>query len=138
MVSLNIALLKDRFEICVLGGIATFDDLEVTGMVVGAQLIVSCKDDDDFMHMGSSEDFNIHPYPRTGNLRDANTGFTYHGKSTGVKKVLDAFANALKNEGGRSDKSGIFNFGEDEEEEETAQAPVILSATDFASWPIGA
>jgi len=130
--------LEGTTEVAVVGGVATFDDLEVTGMAVGAKLIVSCKDNDDFMHTGTSEDFNVHPYPRTGNLKDANTGFTYEGKSGGVKKVLDAFANALTKEGGRTGKSGIYNFEEDEEEEETAQKPVLLTAADFASWPIGA
>jgi hypothetical protein len=43
-------------------------------MATGAQLVVSCKDDKDFMHQGTSDDFNVHPYPRTGNLKDATTG----------------------------------------------------------------
>ena len=121
------------------GGVATFDDLQVTGMATGAQLVVSCKDDQDFMHMGTSDDFNVHPFPRTGNLKDANTGFTYKGTAKNVQKVLAAFANALGKEGGPQAKSGQFNFEEDEDvEEATVMEPVILTADDFAAWPISA
>merc|ERR1712173_70710 len=87
--------LEGTTEVAVTDGVATFDDLQVTGMATGAQLVVSCKDDQDFMHMGTSEDFNVHPYPRTGNLKDAKTAFTYSGNAKNVQKVLAAFANAL-------------------------------------------
>jgi len=46
--------LEGTTEVPVVDGVASFDDLQVTGMTTGAQLIVSCKDDKDFMHMGSS------------------------------------------------------------------------------------
>jgi len=130
--------LEGTTEVTVTDGVATFDDLQVTGMAVGAQLVVSCKDDDDFMHMGTSDDFNVHPYPRTGNLKDAKTAFTYSGNAKNVGKVLNAFANAIQKEGG-STREFDWDWAEpiNETEEETeGPSRVILTEEDFASWPI--
>jgi len=130
--------LEGNTEVAVVNGVATFDDLQVTGMATDAQLVVTCNDDQDFMHMGTSDNFNVHPFPRTGNLKDAKTDFTYEGQAKGVQKVLAAFAKALANEkGARTDRHGHFIFEEEEEEEdETATDPVILTAENIASWPI--
>merc|ERR1712013_286047 len=126
-------------EVAVTDGVATFDDLQITGMAVGAQLVTSCKDDQDFMHMGTSDDINVHPFPRTGNLKDAKTAFTYNGNAKNVGKVLNAFANAIQKEGG-STRDFDWEFPEtnetEEETEEDRPAPVILTDKDFASWPI--
>ena len=118
-----------------LDGVATFDDLQVTGMATGAQLVVSCKDDQDFLHMGTSDDFNVHPFPRTGNLKDAKTGFTYNGDAKNVGKVLTAFANALQKEEGSKPKAFEESVNMTEEDTEI-HARVILSAEDIATWPI--
>ena len=121
-----------------LDGVATFDDLQITGMAVGAQLVTSCKDDQDFMHMGTSDDINVHPFPRTGNLKDAKTAFTYNGNAKNVGKVLNAFANAIQKEGG-STRVFDWEFSEEEETEEDSPVPVdavILTDRDIASWPI--
>jgi len=125
-------------EVAVTDGVATFDDLQITGMAVGAQLVTSCKDDQDFMHMGTSDDINVHPFPRTGNLKDAKTAFTYNGNAKNVGKVLNAFANAIQKEGG-STRVFDWEFAEEEETEEDSPAPVTsinLTERDFASWPI--
>jgi len=89
--------------------------------------------------MGTSEDFNVHPYPRTGNLKDAKTAFTYNGNAKNVGKVLNAFANAMQKEGNNNGR--VFEWDWDESENETqedAERPgrVILSEEDFATWPI--
>jgi len=129
--------LEGTTEVAVVDGIATFDDLQITGMAVGAQLVTSCKDDQDFMHMGTSDDINVHPFPRTGNLKDAKTAFTYNGNAKNVAKVLNAFANAIEKEGG-STRVFDWEFANETEEEpeEDRPAPVILTDADLSSWPI--
>jgi hypothetical protein len=132
--------LEGTTEVAVVGGVASFDDLQITGAATGAQLVVSCKDNDNFMHMGTSEDFNVHPYPRTGNLKDAKTGFTYKGSAKDVKNVLTAFANALQDDAAADQKSVFsfddFSFDEAASEEASTQSPVFLTSNDFAAWPI--
>ena len=92
------------------------------------------------MHMGTSEDFNVHPYPRTGNLKDAKTGFTYKGSAKEIKNVLTAFANALQDDAAADQKSAFsfddFSFDEATSEEVSSQSPVFLTSKDFAAWPI--
>merc|ERR1712073_200006 len=70
------AALSGVTEVAVVDGEANFAELEVTGEVTGSQLMVSCSDADDFNHVGASGDFNVHRYPRTGNLKETSQKFS--------------------------------------------------------------
>jgi len=86
------ATLGGTTEVPVVDGKATFTDLEVTGTVTGGMLVVSCSDEDEFNHIGTSEEFNVHAYPQTGQLKETTSGFTYKGPSKNVESVVEAMA----------------------------------------------
>ena len=113
-------------------GEAVFTDLVVTGMATGARLEVSCQDDQDFSQIGTSVEFNVHPFPRTGNLKETSVDFSYSGQAKHVQKVMNAFAAALTEDGTSSARKRRAL----EYEEVEAAAPVLLSAETVASWPI--
>jgi len=78
-------------EVAVVDGEANFSELEVTGEVTGSQLMVSCSDADDFSHVGASGDFNVHRYPRTGNLHGTTQKLTFKGEGKQMNTLLAAF-----------------------------------------------
>merc|ERR1712226_1444836 len=90
------AALEGTTEVPVVDGKASFDDLEVTGSVVGSQLMVSCSDADNFNHVGTSGDFNVHPYPRTGNLKETHQKFTFKGNGAALNNIIKGVADIIK------------------------------------------
>ena len=83
-------------EVAVVDGEANFADLEVTGEVTGSQLMVSCSDADDFSHVGASGDFNVHRYPRTGNLLNTKQKFSFNGDGQKLKNVISALGDFIQ------------------------------------------
>jgi len=83
-------------EVAVVDGEANFSELEVTGEVTGSQLMVSCSDADDFSHNGTSGDFNVHRYPRTGNLKETNQKFSFKGDGQKLKNVIAAMGEFIQ------------------------------------------
>merc|ERR1719180_57744 len=83
-------------EVAVVDGEANFAELEVTGEVTGSQLMVSCSDADDFSHVGASGDFNVHRYPRTGNLKETNQKFSFKGDGQKLKNVIAAMGEFIQ------------------------------------------
>merc|ERR1712209_333684 len=90
------AALSGVTEVAVLDGEANFAELEVTGEVTGSQLMVSCSDADDFNHVGASGDFNVHRYPRTGNLKETSQKFSFKGDGQKLKNVMAAMGDFLQ------------------------------------------
>jgi len=82
--------------VAVVDGEANFADLEVTGEVTGSQLMVSCSDADDFSHVGASGDFNVHRYPRTGNLLNTKQKFSFNGDGQKLKNVISALGDFIQ------------------------------------------
>merc|ERR1712200_198425 len=64
--------------------------------VAGSQLMVSCSDADDFNHVGASGDFNVHRYPRTGNLKETSQKFSFKGDGQILKNVMAAMGDFLQ------------------------------------------
>merc|ERR1712226_544003 len=79
-------------EVAVVDGEANFADGEVTG----SQLMVSCSDADDFSHVGASGDFNVHRYPRTGNLLNTKQKFSFNGDGQKLKNVISALGDFIQ------------------------------------------
>lgn len=77
-------------------GKASFDDLEVTGSVVGSQLTVSCSDADNFSHVGTSGDFNVHPFPKTGNLKETHQKFTFKVDGAALSNIIKGVADIIQ------------------------------------------
>ena len=90
------AALSGVTEVAVVDGEANFAELEVTGEVTGSQLMVSCSDADDFNHVGASGDFNVHRYPRTGNLKETSQKFSFKGDGQKLKNVMAAMGDFLQ------------------------------------------
>jgi len=90
------ATLEGTTEVPVVDGKASFDDLEVMGSVVGSQLTVSCSDADNFSHVGTSGDFNVHPFPRTGNLKETHQKFTFKGDGAALSNIIKAVADLIQ------------------------------------------
>lgn len=63
-------------------------------MTQGA-LDVSCSDADEFNHVGTSPEFNVHPYPETGNLKNTDTAFNYKGDAKTLASIMEALAAAM-------------------------------------------
>jgi len=80
----------------VIGGIATFDDVQVTGSLMDATLEASCSDMADFMETTTSQPFTTHPYPRTGHLRSNKGNFNYKGTAGAISSVLDSLKEAVE------------------------------------------
>ena len=80
----------------VVDGEANFSELEVTGEVTGSQLMVSCSDADDFSHNGTSGDFNVHRYPRTGNLKETSQKFSFKGDGQKLRNVMEAMVGVIQ------------------------------------------
>ena len=55
----------------------------------------NCENPTDFGAVTFSDTFNVHPYPKTGNVRDASAAFSYEGAIQDVDSVLEAFAGTL-------------------------------------------
>ena len=83
-------------EVAVVDGEANFSELEVTGEVTGSQLMVSCSDADDFSHNGTSGDFNVHRYPRTGNLKETSQKFSFKGDGQKLRNVMEAMVGVIQ------------------------------------------
>ena len=75
--------------------VAVFPDLVLTGMVTGARLEVSCQDDKGFLRIGTSVEFDVHPFPRTGNLKETTTDFYYSGQAKHLQEIMNVFAAAI-------------------------------------------
>ena len=58
--------------------------------------MVSCSDADDFNHVGASGDFNVHRYPRTGNLKETSQKFSFKGDGQKLKNVMAAMGDFLQ------------------------------------------
>lgn len=92
------ATLEGTTEVPIVDGKASFPDLEVKGTVVGGALMVTCTNSDDFNTAGTSDDFNVHSYPETGNMKTEDSTFTFTGHIQDVQAVMDAFATFLVDE----------------------------------------
>jgi len=91
--------LEGTTEVIAVDGVANFPDVEVTGMTTGTNLVASCTDDDGFNHGAVSEEFNIHPFPRSGKLQEGATNFQFKGNSARVSDVLDSFKKVIEGDG---------------------------------------
>merc|ERR1711953_805164 len=91
-----VAVWDDALDMKAADGEANFADLEVTGEVTGSQLMVSCSDADDFSHVGASGDFNVHRYPRTGNLLNTKQKFSFNGDGQKLKNVISALGDFIQ------------------------------------------
>ena len=49
----------------------------------------------EFLAVAISDVFNVHPYPKTGNVRDATAAFTFDGPYEEVSNVLSALGNTM-------------------------------------------
>ena len=78
-----------------LDGVATFSDLESTVTISNGVLGANCENPTDFGAVAFSDTFNVHPYPKTGNVRDASAAFMFEGTIQDVDSVLEAFAGTL-------------------------------------------
>merc|ERR1711963_932010 len=74
--------LMGTLEVSVVDGNATFSDLKIEDPV-------------DYLAVALSEPFNVHPYPKTGIMRDASSAFTFTGSITDVDGVLNAFLRTI-------------------------------------------
>ena len=88
---------KDLSSLYVLycpGSQATWTDLQVPETISNAYLGANCMaaDSTEFVSYTLSDLFNVHPYPKTGRMREATADFTYNGPLGPVDDVLSAFA----------------------------------------------
>jgi len=88
--------LMGTLTVPITNGNATFSDLEIPESVTNAMMAADCSNPTgDFLSLTISDVFNVHPYPKTGTVRDATAAFTYNGPIDNLDSVLDAFSNTL-------------------------------------------
>jgi len=87
--------LMGTLEVAVTDGDASFTDLKIEDTVTNGHLAANCEDPVDYLAVALSEPFNVHPYPKTGNVRDASSAFTFTGPINDVNSVLSAFLGTL-------------------------------------------
>jgi len=87
--------LMGTLEVSVVDGNATFSDLKIEDTVTNGHLAANCEDPVDYLAVALSEPFNVHPYPKTGIMRDASSAFTFTGSITDVDGVLNAFLGTI-------------------------------------------
>jgi len=101
--------------------------LESEEVISNAKLGANCENPSlTFQSVAISDYFNVHPYPKTGAVRDATAAFTYDGTINEVNKVLSALADIV---GATIDTS---NRRKRSVEEKTTFA---FSEEELASWP---
>ena len=72
--------------------------------------------------------FNVHPYPKTGSVREATADFTYSGPVDNVDDVLNAFAATLGVTMNSPSNSMMKRSAE-------PAKTFSISMADMASWP---
>jgi len=89
--------LLGTLDVTVTGSQATWTDLQVSETISSAYLGANCAaaDSTEFVSYTLSDMFNVHPYPKTGRMREATADFTYSGPLDNVDDVLSAFAATL-------------------------------------------
>jgi len=87
--------LMGTLEVSVVDGSATFTDLKIEDTVTNGHLAANCEDPVDYLAVALSDPFNVHPYPKTGIMRDASSAFTFAGPIADVNGVLSAFLGTL-------------------------------------------
>jgi len=121
--------LLGTLEVAVNGAQATFTDLQVTETISGAYLGANCGTGTaEFVSYTISDLFNVHPYPRTGSVREATADFTYSGPIDNVGEVLNAFAATL---GATMNSPSSSMMKRSAEPAKTFS----ISMADKASWP---
>lgn len=83
----------------------------------------------EFLSLTISDVFNVHPYPKTGTVRDLNAAFVYNGPIDNLDGVLDAFSSSLGVSMGSSAGSPMVKT--------FALAPTSYTITseDMSFWP---
>jgi len=121
--------LLGTLEVAVSGSQATFTDLQVPETISGAYLGANCGTGTaEFVSYTLSDLFNVHPYPKTGSVREATADFTYSGPIDNVDDVLNAFAATLGTTMNSPGNSMMKRSAE------PAKA-FAISMADMASWP---
>jgi len=101
--------------------------LESEEVISNAKLGANCENPSlTFQSVAISDYFNVHPYPKTGAVRDATAAFTYDGTINEVNKVLTALADIV---GATIDTSNRRKRSVEE------KATFAFSEEDMASWP---
>ena len=84
----------------------------------------------EFLSLAISDLFNVHPYPKTGTLRDATAAFTYNGPIEALDNVLDAFSSTL----------GVNMMGSVQSSPMVKSLPpavntYVITSEDMSFWP---
>ena len=123
----------DEFQILNILTLALISDgeavfaLESEEVISNAKLGANCENPSlTFQSVAISDYFNVHPYPKTGAVRDATAAFTYDGTINEVNKVLSALADIV---GATIDTSSRRKRAVEE------KATYAFSEEDLASWP---
>ena len=115
------------------GGNATFSDLEIPESLTNAMLAADCSNSNgEFLSLTISEVFNVHPYPKTGTVRDLNAAFVYNGPIDNLDGVLDAFSSSLGvsmgSSAGASMVKSVKTFA-------MPTATFTITSEDMSFWP---
>ena len=121
--------LNGTLEVAVIDGNATFSDLEISEPVTNGHLSVDCQNPLDYLAIALSEPFNVHPYPKTGTLKDITADFTYSGSIYEVYSVLDALALSSNTESGYAPIDRRVNKGDQ------VRQTYRITPEDISFWP---
>ena len=108
-------------------GNATFTDLEIPETVSNGQLGANCATDATavFLSYSISDAFNVHPYPRTGRVRDATAAFTYTGSIDDISDVIASLEATM----------GATAPARYRRSAQPAPSTYKITMEDMASWP---
>ena len=92
------ATLNGTLEVALMSNVAQWSDLVVDTTVTGAMLGVDCVNDGQyFQETGFSQYFNVHPYPKTGEVKTRDADLGYSGDKEHVEGVITALIGIMKN-----------------------------------------
>lgn len=121
--------LMGTLDVAVTGSQATFADLQVPETISSAYLGANCGTGTaEFVSYTISDLFNVHPYPKTGSVREATADFTYSGPVGNVDDVLNAFAATLGTTMNNPSNSMMKRSAE-------PAKTFTITMADMASWP---
>ena len=92
------ASLNGTLEVPLMSNLAQWSDLVVDTSVTGAMLGVDCVNDGQyFQETGFSDYFNVHPYPKIGEVKTRDAELGYSGDKEHVEGVITALIGIMTN-----------------------------------------
>merc|ERR1719411_351989 len=96
--SAEVTVWDDALDSPLMSNVAQWSDLVVDTSVTGAMLGVDCVNDGQyFQETAFSEYFNVHPYPKIGEVKTRDADLGYSGDKEHVEGVITALIVIMKN-----------------------------------------